>query len=283
MKTVLLCTDLDRTILPNGKEPESPGAREIFSAFAAHPQLRLAYVSGRDRRLIEDAITEYELPVPDYLIGDVGTTLYRQKSGEWVLDQAWQEAIGNDWNGLKHHDIVELLSNKLDKNTLRLQPDAKQNTYKVSYFTDPEIDYDLVKESVSPVLGAKAVKANLIWSVDEAENVGLLDILPQRANKLEAIRFLVKSEGHQETDTVFAGDSGNDLDVLVSGLQAILVKNGHDKVRKEAVSRLQNSEQASRLYLAKGGAFGMNGNYSSGVIEGLLHFFPACHTWLNGS
>jgi len=280
MKTVLLCTDLDRTILPNGQQPESPGARKFFSTLAAHPQLRLAYVSGRDRRLIEEAIAEYSLPVADYLIGDVGTTLYRQTNNMWVLEPAWQETIGKDWNGMQHNDIVDLLTTIAGKATLRLQPEAKQNTYKVSYFTDPDVDVEHIKESVLQRLQSNNIHASAIWSLDEAENVGLLDILPKKANKLEAIRFLMQCERFSDADTVFAGDSGNDMEVLVSGLQAILVRNGADNVRKEAVSQLEKSNKSSRLYLAKGGTLGMNGNYSSGVIEGLFHFFPECATWL---
>ncbi|MCI5126782.1 MAG: haloacid dehalogenase, partial [Candidatus Electrothrix sp. AR5] len=31
---LLVCTDLDRTLLPNGPQPESPGARPAFAALA---------------------------------------------------------------------------------------------------------------------------------------------------------------------------------------------------------------------------------------------------------
>lgn len=72
----LICTDLDRTLLPNGPQPESATARERFTALVAHPAVTLAYVSGRHRRLVEEAIEHYRLPIPDFVIGDVGTTLY---------------------------------------------------------------------------------------------------------------------------------------------------------------------------------------------------------------
>ena len=32
---LLLCTDLDRTLIPNGPQPESPGARAHFATLAA--------------------------------------------------------------------------------------------------------------------------------------------------------------------------------------------------------------------------------------------------------
>jgi hypothetical protein len=84
----------------------------------------------------------------------------------------------------------------------------------------------------------------------------------------------MRQEQFSEDQTVFAGDSGNDLDVLTSGLQAILVKNAMDEVRKEAVEVLSDKHMMHRLYLPKGNFWDMNGNYAAGVIEGLVHFRP---------
>jgi len=57
-------------------------------------------------------------------------------------------------------------------------------------------------------------------------------------------------------------------------LQAILVKNASKNVRKEAMKILSHKQMTDRLYLARGDFFGMNGNYTSGVLEGLVRFFP---------
>lgn len=279
MKKILLCSDLDRTLIPNGKQPESAQARPLLSKLAEHRQLRLAYVSGRDNKLIRQAINDYDLPVPEFVIGDVGTTLYHIQEGTWLLNEAWHRVIGEDWHGHGHHDIVKLLDS-MDTGDLQLQPDSKQNTYKVSYYTNPAVDSRQLKSDVSRRLEDNNISAHVIWSLDEAEHRGLLDILPRKANKLAAIRFLMALEGVAESDTVFAGDSGNDLDVLVSGLQAILVKNAAEDVRYEALEQLQAKEQTSQLYLAQGGLLAMNGNYAAGVIEGLLHFYPEARIWL---
>ena len=84
----------------------------------------------------------------------------------------------------------------------------------------------------------------------------------------------MKQEQFSEDSTVFAGDSGNDLDVLTSGLKAILVKNAVDDVRKKAVETLSAKHMMHQLYFSKGNYCGMNGNYAAGVLEGLVHFFP---------
>ena len=82
--------------------------------------------------------------------------------------------------------------------------------------------------------------------------------------------------------TVFAGDSGNDLTALTSGLKAILVRNAATEVKTEAQQRVTATGYPERLYLAKGGFMGMNGNYAAGGLEGLVHFFPESVTWLEG-
>ena len=80
MDPILLCTDLDRTLIPNGLPPESPNARELFCKVAAAPFVSLAYVSGRDLGLLQKAIAEYNLPTPDFMIGDVAPPFTETKT-----------------------------------------------------------------------------------------------------------------------------------------------------------------------------------------------------------
>jgi hydroxymethylpyrimidine pyrophosphatase-like HAD family hydrolase len=118
MKTILLCSDLDRTLIPNGGEEESAQARPLFACLASHPQLRLAYVSGRDRQLVKAAITDFDLPEPDFVIGDVGTTPYHVDGNQWRLNQRWQGEIGRIWHGRSHDEITALLAVKLIRDLL---------------------------------------------------------------------------------------------------------------------------------------------------------------------
>ncbi len=274
MRRLLLCSDLDRTLLPNGRQPESPQARPLLRRLAARPEVTLVYVSGRDRRLLTEAIEQYDIPLPDYAIGDVGTTLYEIQGDRWQLWQRWSDEIGMDWNGLDQHRLAGLFT---DLEPLRLQEPEKQNTWKLSYYAPLGVDRDRLLDEMRQRLERHRVYANLIWSVDEVSGTGLLDLLPASANKLHAIRFLMEQTGATPGDTLFAGDSGNDLEVLTSGLPSILVRNAADEVREAA---LHGSGSANTLYLARGGFLGMNGNYSAGVLEGVAHFFPAVIDWL---
>jgi len=268
---VLLCTDLDRTVLPNGHQAESPQARPRLRRVAARPEVTLVYVSGRDRRLLREAIEAYELPMPDYAIGDVGTTVYAVGDGRWRAWEAWAREIAPDWVG---HTREELAGWLADVPELTLQEPDKQNTYKLSYYAPQDADRARLLDAVRERLQARGVRAGLIWSVDEPAQVGLLDVIPAGATKLHAVRFLMRKLGFDPARTVYAGDSGNDLPVLASEVPAVLVRNAADAVREEALAQARAAGTADRLYLARGGFLGMNGNYAAGVLEGLVHFIP---------
>lgn len=274
---ILLCSDLDRTILPNGEPPESPGVREVLRRIARRSEIRLVYVSGRNRKLIEDAIENYGLPVPDFAIGDVGTTVYDLKDGKWSEWMAWSKEISRDWPEGGQEELAENLS---DMTELRLQEPVKQNRFKLSYYTDADVNHRRLVREIRERLEGRGVRASVIWSVDEQQNVGLIDILPERANKVHAVNFLAKNKGISKSRVVYAGDSGNDLAVMVSDIQSILVRNAAETVRREALESVKKSGLDKTLYMAKGGFLGMNGNYTAGVLEGLVHFLPFTRKWV---
>lgn len=275
--TILLATDLDRTLLPNGDAPESAEARPRFRRFASLPEVILVYVTGRHRQLVEQAIAEYDLPVPDFVIGDVGTSLYALRDGEWLLDREWQLALRPDWAGRGHADLASVLAGIPE---LSLQEAGKQNEYKLSYYAPPLADPSSLLARVDAALAGTGARYNLIWSIDETVGTGLLDVLPASASKLHALEFLRRRLEVAPERTVFAGDSGNDMEVLVSGVPAVLVANAQESVREAAVAGAVNSGHGSTLYLARGGLGGMNGNYGAGILEGVAHFIPATRAWL---
>lgn len=272
MKHFLLCTDLDRTLIPNGPQPESPLARERFGQLVKREEVTLVYVSGRHRALIEQAIAEFGLPQPDFAIADVGSTIYQIDASGWQQWDKWDEQIAPDWRGLTHDDLHKLLSSF---SALKLQEKEKQNRHKLSFYIPLETDVQNLIGAMEKQLNMAGIKANLIWSIDELARVGLLDILPASANKLHAIRFLMAQKGFNNGNTVFSGDSGNDLDVLLSDIQAVLVANADAEVRQAAAQAHKDA-----LYLAQGGYLGMNGNYSAGILEGIAHYLPDVDAWL---
>ena len=279
MSRILLCCDLDRTLLPNGAQPESSAARPLLRKLAECPDLTLVYVSGRHKALLQDAIREYDIPVPDYAIGDVGTTLYSIANNQWQPSEAWQQEIAPDWHGKSHAELAVLFE---DLKELSLQENEKQNRFKLSYYTPLDIDYRQLVETMQNRLEEEGVNASLIWSIDEAKHCGLLDVLPKEATKSHAIYFLAEQLKTPAENIVFAGDSGNDLTALTSGLKAILVRNATAEIKAEAQQRVDRAGFSERLYCAKGGFMDMNGNYAAGVLEGFVYFFPEFVEQLEG-
>lgn len=274
---ILLCCDLDRTLLPNGPQPESPQARPLLHKLAVRPEITLVYVSGRHRQLLIDAIREYDLPLPDYAIGDVGSTIYHVTDHNWQQWDEWQQEIAPDWHGKTHDQLAALLA---DMDQLRLQEKEKQNTFKLSYYGAQDSDRDALLAEITRRFVQAGVDAHLIWSIDDIAHVGLLDILPASANKLHAINYLSQQQGFDPSRTVFAGDSGNDLPVLASNMRSILVANATDSVHQEAIRLATKNGSLESLYVASGGFMGMNGNYAAGVLEGVAHYFPHISAWL---
>jgi HAD superfamily hydrolase (TIGR01484 family) len=274
---LLICTDLDRTLIPNGPEPESEGARRRFATLAGRPEVTLAYVSGRHRALVEEAIAEWSLPVPDFVIGDVGTTIYRVgEQRAWERLGNWERQIAADWAGRSRGDLQALLQ---DIKVLRPQEDSKQNRLKLSYYLPLGQDADSLSGAIRPRLERAGIRARLVFSVDDIEQVGLLDVLPARASKRHAIEALKKEQGFDTRQTVFCGDSGNDLEVLVSPIPAVLVANARQDVRDLACRLSTEAGTRDRLYFARGGFLGMNGNYCGGVLEGIAHYHPKMGDW----
>jgi sucrose-6F-phosphate phosphohydrolase len=269
---LLICTDLDRTLIPNGPQPESAGARDYFERLCEHQDVQLTYVSGRDRSLVLRAIDDYSLPQPDYVIGDVGTSLYQiQEPSSWVALRVWEDEIREGWNGYSHEDLSQLFS---DWHDLRLQEAAKQHRYKLSFYVDPGHDHRRLLDSMKHKLDGIGVRYNLVWSVDETSGVGLLDLLPAGAGKYRAIDFLRRRLGYSEAETLFCGDSGNDLDVLASPIPSVLVANALPEVEEEARRLVNERGLTHTFYSAQGGFLGMNGHYCAGILEGLAHFHP---------
>lgn len=278
MSRLLLCTDLDRTLLPNGSELESEQARKKFDQLIRHPQVALVYVTGRHQKLVEQAIEEYQLPQADYVIADVGSTIYEITGRDWRYLGAWEKLIDSDWQGKSANELHDFFGDICD---IQLQEKSKQNTHKLSYYVSLNFNYQKIMSSMKKILKQQSIAANLIWSIDKEANTGLLDVLPASAGKRQAIEFLMQQQGFDYAETVFSGDSGNDICVMSSPIQSVLVANADD-VRSEAIKQAQANHQDETLYLAQGNFMGMNGNYCAGILEGVVHYIPKTENWIRG-
>lgn len=268
---LLLCTDLDRTLIPNGTQAEHPQARSRFNQFCQRHDLTLVYVTGRDQGLVKQAIKNYQLPLPDFAITDVGSKIYQITDQQWTPWLNWDNEIEPDWNGFSHQQIKILLS---DITSLKLQELTKQNTHKLSYYLPIALDHKLIIDQIQEKLEQKGIAASLIWSIDEPKSIGLLDVLPQNATKLHAIKFLQQELGYQQNEVIFAGDSGNDLPVLGSDVRSILVANASQEIKQAAIDLAQHNHNSHALFIANNDESN-NGNYAAGILQGIEHYAAA--------
>lgn len=272
----LVCTDLDRTLLPNGEQPESPHARPILWHLLSTHSIALAYVSGRDLPRVLEAISDFDLPTPDVIVADVGTSVYTRDGDGWTLSADWESVTAEDWNGLDTSGVKTIL-NGVDG--LRSQEDNRQSLYKRSYYFSESVDESLLRQNVEACLAGHGVRASIVISHDPEKAVGLLDVLPQSATKREAVNYLRSMYKLPAADVMFAGDSGNDVFAICAEQPGVLVANADVATRVEVQNNLDEPSHLSTTFFAVGdlevaGFEPLNGNYAAGIIEGLVHFRP---------
>jgi len=274
MKMFMLATDLDRTLLPNGKQPYD-NSMNIFKNIVDSKKLRLIYVTGRDLELVREAISKYNAPFPDAIIGQVGTRIYSVNEKKFSEDIKWQNQIRKsirNWNLEKFKEKLSLIKE------LKLQEKRAQNEFKLSYYLQSNSNSKFIIENVKKIIKNICDDVVIIYSLDETKNQGLLDIIPQTGTKLSALEYLRKRLKLTKNKVVYCGDSGNDVLPLTFGYKSILVKNAIPEIKSVVREVLNKKKALKKLHISKGFK-GLNGYYVSGIIEGLIKLnmiFPDC-------
>ncbi len=268
----LIASDLDRTFLPNGNFKDNGSIELLKKILFKKKDIFLAFVSGRDISLIRKAIKDYKAPIPDFAISDVGTGMWKKEGRRLVRYEAWDSFISSNlscWNIDSFKGALKGIDG------LKLQGKSKQGKFKLSYYILNPQDAGVILDCVKKELFSnKQVKkeVNLVFSIDETKNLGLLDILPKIATKDKAVEFLRKNLNLKKSEILYAGDSGNDILPITSGYFAVLVRNAIPAVRKEIKEVIKKKPNlAKKIYFAKG-KFGLSGYYASGILEALIYF-----------
>jgi sucrose-6F-phosphate phosphohydrolase len=254
---------MDGTVIPleEGMAWEEDVA-EFRRAVRARPELLLAYVTGRDFRRALQGMEEHELPEPDLLVCDVGTSLFRRSGTEYRMDQAYAHQMEKALGPLDAHTIQEHLASV---SALALQPEDRQTPYKVSYYIDAHLDHSSVLEVAQARLESLEGRVRLVFSVRPQDGMGLLDLLPVGVAKDSALRYLYEAAEVESDRTVYAGDSGNDLAAFLSGFRAVVVGNTPEPLKEEVRRRGAEEGLTDRLYFSRS-------PYAGGVLEGCRHF-----------
>lgn len=232
----VLATDLDGTFLGGSDEQRATLYRFLETQ---RDSSLLVFVTGRDLDFIRSLLDEPGFPRPDYIIGDVGTTIVHGDTFEPLPDV--QDWVASRWQNA--NDRVKAMLE--GEPSLRLQDVDPER--RVSYYYEPA---SLRPETIDKITAAGF---DCITSADT-----YLDVMPKGIAKGPTLLKFIEALGLHKDDVVTAGDTLNDLSLFQTELQGIAMGNSEEKL-VAAIRDLPNVYHSPEPGAA-------------GILDGLQHF-----------
>lgn len=231
-------TDIDNTLIGTDNA-QLENLVQLLNRY--RDRIGFGVATGRTADSARKILEKYRIPHPDVIICSVGSALFYGQRQQPSL--GWASHIASRWNRDK---IVELLK---DIDFLEYQEEDTQRRFKISYYMDPAKDR---LATIHNRLLQHRCRYNLIYSHDR-----YLDILPYRASKGKAIRYLSYKWEIPLMNFLVCGDSGNDEEMLRGEPRAVVVANySHE---------LEDLKGSRNIYFADSCCAG-------GIIEGMQHY-----------
>jgi sucrose-6F-phosphate phosphohydrolase len=237
---VLLVTDLDNTLVGDDVALATLNCRLAEQ----RSRIGLVYATGRSYASGCELKADKQLLEPDYWVTGVGSEIYTSDG----LDSAWADLLSQDW---QRQAILSLTQTFPE---LLLQEDAAQNPWKISFHLDPTAPRSVLEVLYSK-LQAMGLLAQIVFSSDRD-----VDILPQLANKGNAVAYLQQQLQVHPDVTLVCGDSGNDISLFQQPARGVIVSNA----QAELLQWFQTHGQPHH-YLAQRACAG-------GILEALEYF-----------
>lgn len=231
---MLLATDLDGTFLAGDPEDRL----SLYQTIAAHPEIKLAYVTGRSLEAVLPLLADPTLPQPDYIIADVGATLVHGDSLQPI--QQLQSVVDARWPGeTQVASVIEPFG--LERQDV---PQARR----CSYFCTPEQAANPALREIADELGC-----DLLYSAEL-----YLDFLPKGVNKGSSLQALADWLELDHDQVLAAGDTLNDLSMLSASFHGVCVGQSETALL-EATANHSRTLHASRPGCG-------------GILEAFAHF-----------
>lgn len=201
-KPFVLATDLDGTFL-GGSDAQRKGLYDWIAD--NRDTVGLIFVTGRDPHFIE-AMCEDGLPWPEYVIGDVGTTIARMVDRKVSPVPVLETRIASRWadSGPRVRAALDGIRGLTVQDT--------EFRYRVSYDYDPA-SFDAGAHDIVEALGLDVLISDNRF----------FDVLPRGISKGPSLRLLAEHLGVPESRILAAGDTMNDRSMLALGLPAVAV------------------------------------------------------------
>ncbi|MGD8353923.1 MAG: HAD-IIB family hydrolase, partial [Pseudomonadota bacterium] len=233
-----IITDIDNTLIGE----DNTGLEELLELLSRNrDKVGFGVATGRTVDSAVAFLKKHGVEEIDVIISSVGSELYY---GERRLPgNGWRTHISNKWNREKIKTLLDGLS------FLQYQEEETQRPFKVSYFMEPDKDH---LARIHDLLLKNKCRYNLIYSHQK-----FLDILPYRASKGKAIRYLSYKWEIPLVNFLVCGDSGNDEEMLRGDPRAVVVGNYS--------SELEELKGRRNIYFAHRHAAG-------GILEAIEHY-----------
>lgn len=246
-----LVSDLDLNLLG-----DDASLQELLGLLRQHRK-STKFVIATGRRLDQalKLMKRYRIPEPDILITSSGSEIYY--APKLTPDTGWAKHIDHLWLPKRVTELLDQLPG------LQRQPKAEQSQFKRSYYINPEqIDIEEIKS----LLHREELSVHVQLAFGQ-----YLDILPLRASKGMALRFVADRWQMPLERICVAGGSGADEDMMRGNTLAVVVANRHH----EELSQL---EDHSHIYFAQK-------PYAAGIIEAIEYydFFNTTSASVTGS
>ena len=234
----ILVTDIDNTLLGH-----RDGLAELLAWLNEHTStVAFGIATGRPLESAVKVLKSWKVPMPGILVTSVGTEI---NYGPMLLpDAGWANHIRYRW---RRDALLEALRNIPG---IEMQTLENQREFKLSYNVNPELMPS--PEQIYQHLRKHDLSARLVYSHE-----AYLDVLPVRASKGHAIRYLAYKWGLPLENFLVAGDSGNDEEMLLGDTLGVVV--GNHSAELEALRGLEN------IYFARESC-------AKGIVEGLRHY-----------
>lgn len=236
-------TDIDNTLL--GDRAGHEALVEWLRANAGYNIFGIA--TGRPLESAIEILRKNRIPIPDVLITSVGSEIHY--GIRRIPDIGWANHIRHLW---RRDDILKVMK---ELPGMRLQAPENQREFKISYVVNPKKMPPI--EEVTQHLRKHGLHAQVIYSHGE-----FLDLLPIRASKGHAIRYLSYKWGLPLANFLVSGDSGNDIEMLMGDTMAVVVGNYSEE--------LLHLKGMPRVYFAEG-------KYAHGILEGMQYYKFGTH------
>lgn len=240
----VLISDIDNTL--TGDEEALDRLKDLLREHRSTVGFGIA--TGRSIESAKEILDRHGLK-PDILITAVGSEIHYGDTQ--IADKGWSTFIRRRWHPRRIMQALESVAE------LQLQQEpGTQRRFKVSYHVNATGGMDELMGRIQAALEQTRSSWHLVLSHDR-----YLDILPYRASKGTAVKYIAWKWHIDPAKVITAGDSGNDADMLVKPMKGIVVAN-HER----ALDDLRSSRS---IHFAKEA-------HAAGIIEGLRRFkvFP---------